>query len=269
MDIAKIIREETIGFIKESEEYFTQTLPDNVKKHSNRYVGRGVIWYGDPDQMIVLHKDNIHGMWGNEYDSQKLQYVEDLIRHSEEYVELECSYAIGGLIDLTDIIEHQQAEYQDRFTIDYDGFDRPYSTDDEELDKYVVVEELDEYLDWLMWDEIGLYELLSKNKFFLVNGKSLDSLKKEIEQLKITNMEEGDINFTERDMEFLKEFIKIEKQLKTAVDDEYGDIGNFDVQLRDGHHRVMGAIAAGEQHVCVNLAKEQLGQFDQYINRVR
>ena len=57
-----------------------------------------------------------------------------------------------------------------------------------------------------------------------------------------------------------------------AVDsciDEYGDIGNFDVQLRDGHHRVMGAIAAGEQHVCVNLAKEQLGQFDQYINRVR
>ena len=39
-------------------------------------------------------------MWGNEYDSQKLQYVEDLIRHSEEYVELECSYAIGGLIEL-------------------------------------------------------------------------------------------------------------------------------------------------------------------------
>ena len=269
MNLREIITQEVLHFIRESEEYFTQTLPDDVKQHSNTYRGRSVIWYGDPDQMIVLHKDRIHGMWGNEYDSQKLQYVEDLIRHSEEYVELECSYGIGGVVDLTDIIEHQQAENQDRFSVDYDGHDRPYSTGDEDLDKYVSTDELDEMWDWITWDNYDLYQFLNKNKFFFVNGKSINDFMKEINQVRVKYKEETDDDFTKNDFEFIKEFINLETSLKNAVDGEYGDIGNFDVQLRDGHHRVMGAIAAGENYVCVNLAKEQLGKFDSYINRVR
>jgi len=92
MNIQKIIKEETINYLRE-EDYFDTTLPDNVKELSNRYVGRGVVWYGDPHQMIVIHKDFVDGMFGNIYDHDKLQYVEDMIRHSDDYVEFECSYA--------------------------------------------------------------------------------------------------------------------------------------------------------------------------------
>lgn len=45
-----------------TENYFTPTIDEDVKKLSNRYIGRNVTWYGDPDQMIVVNKEQIEGM---------------------------------------------------------------------------------------------------------------------------------------------------------------------------------------------------------------
>lgn len=270
MNIFEIIKEEILSYLKE-EDYYNTTLPDDVKKHSNRYVGRGVVWYGDPAQMIVIHKDFVDGMWGNIYHPEKLKFVEDLIRNSEDYVEFECSYATGGVIDFGDVYEEQLAYHQDRFVIDYDGKDEPASLGNDFLDNYAGVEDLGETdaLNWLMWDDIDLYRLLENNRFFLVTThKTLDQLKQEVQELRKKTIAETGEDFSENDMEFYEEFIKTEMALEEAVDNQEGDIGDFHVTLRDAHHRVFGAIASGEQYICVNLDIDDINKYKGYYNKV-
>ena len=81
--------------------------------------------------------------------------------------------------------------------------------------------------------------------------------------------EEIDEDFTNADFDFIKEFIEVETNLKKAVDDGDGDIGYFRIQLRDAHHRVMGAIAAGENYICVNLEKDDLRQYGNILNNLK
>ena len=57
------------------EQYFNATIPDEDKQHASRYFGNNVIWYGYPEQMIVVHKDDVDGMFGNEYDQDKMDFI--------------------------------------------------------------------------------------------------------------------------------------------------------------------------------------------------
>lgn len=263
MTLKKIVNDEIKKFIFESEEHFSRKLPDDVKRLSHEYVGRGVIWYGDPNQMIVVPKEDIHGMWGNIYEPEKLQFVKDLIDDSEDYVEFECSYAIGDVVDIRDVAEHQEAKFHDRFEIDFDGYERPYSIGDEELDGYLGN---DEYIDdnaLVGWREIN--DFYAAHKFDIVERKETEeTLKQLFEQLKVDN----DLEYDEHDYESFEMFIDLEERLAEAINNRDGDLGTFGIQLRDGHHRVMGAIAAGENNVCVNLDKDQITKYSQYINKV-
>jgi len=56
--------------------------------------------------------------------------------------------------------------------------------------------------------------------------------------------------------------------VKEAKESSSGDLGKFTVQLRDGHHRVMGAIKAGEEFVCLNLAKDDIDTFKGHYKKV-
>jgi len=263
-DIARIQR--LSGIIKESyegefdeddyddedggEQYFNTKLPDpDVKNYSKKWVGRGVTWFGDPEQMIVIDKDDVHGMWGNIYDNKKLKYVENLIDNSSENVEFECSYGIGGITTFTDIQEEQQSSFQDGFSTDYEHLDEPSSTGNEELDAYVGNENYsyDEF--YTASDEA--HEFFENYKFSIIKGKqNAESLHNMFSTIK-----------KEEDEEYFSEFIKFESGLKEAQNNEDGDFNRFTVQLRDGHHRVMGAIAAGERYVCLNLDKDSIQEF--------
>jgi hypothetical protein len=252
--IKKLLREFASGL---NEDYFDATLPDNIKRLSNRYVGRGVTWYGDPNQMIVIHKDYVDGMWGNIYDSDKFNYVVELIDGSEENVEFDCSYAIGNVIGLADIREHQEAVYSGRFDIDYEGVTRAASTGNNVLDAYIGNEDYMDEEYGLSTDE--LIRFFRKNKYALVEGvKSVDELRDEFLELE----------YDDNDEYAFDEFIDMEESLKYTVDNEFGNIGDFRIQLRDGHHRVMGAIEAGENYICVNLDKGDVKLYADKITRV-
>lgn len=260
MILKKIINEELRNFVSE-EDHFNAQLPDDVKKHAKRFIGRNVVWYGDPEQMILIPAEDVHGMWGNIYDSEKLQFVVDLIKDSPERVEFECSYAMGGVVDLIDIKEHQEAEVQDRFMTDYEGHDKPYSTGDAELDKYIGTDNFEDQ-DFIQYATIEpvVIEFFEKFKYGIVNG--------EVTEESLTQMF-NKANPTESEQSAFEEFLSLEVTLAEAFSNETGDINKFKVQLRDGHHRVMGAIKAGEQYVCANLEKDQLGRFSQYIRKVQ
>jgi hypothetical protein len=252
--INKLLRESINRLV---EDYFDVTLPDNIKRLSNRYVGRGVTWYGDPNQMIVIHKDYVDGMWGNIYDMGKFNHVVEMIQDSEDNVEFECSYAMGGVTDLIDVIEEQAAYHSDRFDVDYEGKKRPASIGDDEFDRYLGDEDYFIY-EYQSSDEV-FENFFNKNRLSLVYGKkSLDELRGEFDSLGGFD-DDGDV---------FDEFIRLEVGILEAVEGESGDLGNFRVQLRDGHHRVMGAIEAGERYVCVNLDKDDINKYADKITRV-
>lgn len=246
--------------ISEINDFFNKTLDNNIKKLSKKYVGNRVIWFGDPNQMIVISKDNIHGMWGNIYDSEKLESVKKMILNSDDYIEFECSYGIGSVVDIRDIIEHQESHINGHFDTDYDGHDKPYSTDDFELDNYLGVENFDD-LNFINYGDIDedKLEFFKKYKFDLSDNKfTEDELLAEYKKLSPSEDEIDNFNT----------FIELENKITQAINNNDGDLGNFSLQLRDGHHRVMGAIAAGEQNVCVNLVKEDVIKYKNYINIV-
>jgi hypothetical protein len=251
--IKKLLRESLLG----EEDYYDVKLPDDVKRLSHRYEGRNVVWYGDPDQMIVIHKDQVEGMWGNVYNPEKLQFVVDMINNSDEKVEFECSYGIGDVITLTDIVEEQTSNIEGSFNIDYDGKERPATTGNDELDIYLGTENLDEFdglADYV--SDSDVFDVFNQNKIFIALGKvSVEELKREY--FEITDDEEG-----------LNKFLEYENMVKYANENKSGDLGKFMVQLRDGHHRVMGSIKAGEDYVCVNIPKEQIEKFKGYYKKV-
>ena len=251
--IKKLLRE---SLLKE-EDYFTTKLPDDVKRLSSKYVGRNVTWYGSPEQMIVIDKDQVEGMWGNVYNPEKMEYLVDLIKYSDENVELECSYGIGFIIDLTDVIEEQTSYYGGSFSTDYEQKDSPATTGEEEYDKYMGNEDYisDEFV-------TSSYDV---DTFFQDNKLSIVKSKKTSKEL-LDEFKKLDVDID--DYETFNEFIRIENGIKEAVENKDGDLGKFMVQLRDGHHRVMAAIKAGEQKVCLNLVKEDIEKYKGYYDKV-
>jgi hypothetical protein len=256
--IKKLLRE---GLLLTEEEYYNPTIPDETKRLSKKYVGKNVVWYGDPDQMIVIHKDYVHGMWGNVYNQEKMDYLVDMILNHEDMIEIECSYGMGGITTLTDVVEEQTSTIQGSFETDYENLNRPSTTGDDELDTYLGTDNLDEFDDIAGYVETyELFELFNDNKIFLGLGKvSLETVKTEFNQ--ISDGSEGDRTAFEQ-------FIKYEGMVKEAKESSSGDLGKFTVQLRDGHHRVMGAIKAGEEFVCLNLAKDDIDTFKGHYKKV-
>lgn len=236
---------------------FTRKLPEDIKRMSNEYVGRGVTWYGDPEQMIVVYKDNVHGMFGNIYDPEKLQYVTDMIQNSPYNVEFECSYGTAIKVDIQNVMEHQQDVHSGDFSLNNDGYDDPYTTGDETLDQYLGNDDFFDDNGYGFYENAGNY--VKSLKTFIANGRV--SVQQAIDGFNKLETEEGD-------RENFQYFLELETALRDAVANGEGDLGEISVQLRDGHHRVMGAIAAGEQYVCVNLVKEDIAEFANDITRV-
>lgn len=254
-NIEKLLREKLLA-----EGHFNATIDNDVKKLSARYVGRGVTWYGDKEEMVVLTKNEVHGMWGNIYDNDKLEFVTDLIVNNETNVELECSYAIGGVIDFTDILEEQTSYISENFMTDYDGKEDPATTGDGELDRYVGTEDIEdlEFVRSYVSEEV-IIQFFQKNRFSLIYDKAtIAQLSDSFKRLQPDEDEE----------EAFEEFKRFEIALKEAEANDEGDFNNFSVQLRDGHHRVFGAIDAGEQYVCVNLDKDSIEKFKGYYTKV-
>lgn len=234
-------------------EFFDVKLDDEEKEFSNRYRGRMVDWYGYPSQMIVIHKNFVTGMWGNIYDNEKLKYVVDLLRNSEDNVEFQCSYGLGELTNFTDILEEQKSYKNGDFNLDYDGHESPSTTGYDELDDYVGTEDIED-LEFISINvsQMEIIEFFKEHQFGLIyNQVKIEELR---DKFSILNPDEYEIDA-------LDEFLRLEIELFNAQLNDDGDFNNFKVQLRDGHHRVFGAIEAGENYICLNLDKESIKKF--------
>lgn len=245
-----------------SEQYFTPTISDTVKENSNEYRGRGVAWYGIPKQMVVVHKDYVDETYGEQYEQDKLDFVEQLIVEYPDYVEFECDYAHGSVVSFQGIVEHQESIKIGEFQQNY-GNDNPLSIGDSELDDYIGSEELsdNETIDIFNLDDVDLYDLLNNYRLFLVR----DTISKKNLDIKVNDISKED-GLSENDRNLYKDFIKIEERVKEAFDNDEGDLNTFRIQLRNGHHRVMGAINSGENYVCMNLDENHVKEFKTLID---
>lgn len=249
-----------LEYLKEN--HFTKKLDQNTKIGTVSYKGKHITWYGDPEQMIVIDIDDVHGRWGNVYYKDKLKYLIDLIEKSDENIELSCSYGIGDVVNIFDIQEHQEAAFQNRFEIDFDGYDKPLSIGDEDLDKYLGDEDYLEEISFGYVDD-ELIEFLKNEKLSIASEYlTEDELKEKLKSYGIEIDEEDN-------SEFINEFLEIENNIKDCIKNECGDINRFLVQMRDGHHRFSSAKKVGEKYVCLNLDKESLKDFKGYYTLVK
>lgn len=262
-NIKKIVHKKLL--LEYETNHFNPILPDKIKENSARYEGRNVIWYGTYGKMVVIHKDDVYGMWGNVYDNEKFNELVNLITNYPEKVELETSYGIGDVVTLTNVMEEQHSTLIDRFEIDYEGQKEAVSTGNEELDKYLGSEDIDDIVfDYLEGKELDdeVYKFIDKNRFFLYNKKkTTNEIINEFKLLIENNKELMSNEEVEDSKEAFESFLNYEKEIIEAVNDNWGDLGDFRVQLRDGHHRVMAAIESGEEYICVDLTDETIKDY--------
>jgi len=124
--------------------YYPETAAGDYEVHNKAdlYYVRNVIWDGVEGKMVRAYPDYIQHIWGNIFDEDKLAAIIGGINEAEEKVIFTAPYGTAnkiGLIDVKESIEYSEDE----------GLDRPYTTGDEELDRYLVDPEdvLHEYAD--------------------------------------------------------------------------------------------------------------------------
>jgi len=127
----------------EFSDYYPETAAGKeVLDESDLYHGRNVIWDGYDGRMMKARPEHIQHIFGNTFDKDKLAAVVRGINEAEEKVIFTAPYGTATKIGLLDVKE--SIEYKD-----YEGLDRPYTTGDKELDRYLVDPEevLNDYAD--------------------------------------------------------------------------------------------------------------------------
>jgi hypothetical protein len=123
------------------EDYFPETAAGEMEVlDENLYYGRNVIWDGYEGRMIRAYPDYTQHIWGNIFDADKLAAVVSGIDEAEDRLVFTAPYGTASRIDLETVAESQSG-WED------DGLDRPYTTGDDELDRFLLdeAEVLDEY----------------------------------------------------------------------------------------------------------------------------
>lgn len=250
---------EQINLILEFEDFeFREKLSDDEKLGTIKYSGRNVDWYGDPDSMIVIHKDDVFSRVDNNFYPKKLDQIEELIRNSEENVEILCSYGMGEIVTISDIMEQQTSFYNDRFYNDY-SLENPRSIGDSDLDRYLG--DVDYTMDEINFDDEELNDYLEENLYQL--DGDVEEMRRVFKKMTNRLSEDHPENDSEwyEDGELAEEwynhadeqvFSRIEA-IQNAIESKDGDLGKFVVQIRDSNHRITGAVNSGEEYVCIEL----------------
>lgn len=244
------------NFLREYDE-FVQKLSDDDKLGLIKYSSNKINWYGDPDEMILIHKDDVFYRTDNIFYGDKLKQLKQLIKSSggipSERVDIVCSYGYGQVIDFEDIQQQLSGE---------GGFNTPLTTGDDELDDYL--ENKEDYLE----SEFDVYDIYEVATEFMFMGSSynydeshrveaLDEFKKSDSFL--------DAQDDDEEEEYLNEvnrFLDLEQLINKSIKENIGDFGKFVVQVRDGNHRVRSAIETGEHYVCINLSQKRESTHD-------
>ncbi len=243
--------------------FFTAKLSEDDKRHNVKEVGKNITWYGDPNQMIIVPKESVEYMSGNQFNTKKLFFLRALIEttaYEGGNVEIECDYAACVVLDIQDILEEQTAYYNDEFMEIYDGKESPASTGDEDLDSYIGNED---YIDDTYSDASDdVLEFMNEHKLALTltyNNLTREDL---VEKYKALSTEDED------DDSYFQEYLEYETNILEAKNNKDGDFGKLNVQIRNGNHRALTAIATGEDFICVNLVKEDIIKYKGYYNKV-
>lgn len=227
--------------LKEFDEHrFKRKLSEEEKRGMISWKGHHVEWFGSPETMVVIHKDQVKNRDGNTFYPEKMAHAVELIKGADgmDKIEFLTSYGFPETISLTNIIEDHQ----------YDN--GKLTTGDDEIDQYLSNED---YIGDEMLDESEFIEFVKTNQGSMLAGKTSEQLTQEFQTLGIWD------EYEPEDLEYYFDlFIDLETRLKDAVDTNQGDINKHFVQLRDGHHRVQSAIAAGEEYVCVDIYKDSV-----------
>jgi len=117
----------------ELDDFYPKTAAGALEP-SAPYYGRNIIWDGIDGRMIRVYPHNVRAIAGNIFDADKLAAIVSGVDQAEERLVFTAPYGDVGVIDL-DLVK-ESLEYADE--------EEPYTTGDEELDRYLA--EGDEYI---------------------------------------------------------------------------------------------------------------------------
>lgn len=216
--------------------------------------GRNVGWEVKTKQAIGIDSDllpYVRSLDGNIFDYKKLKDMFRIVsnaRQNNQYVVFEPAYCLIEIIDMGDIKE--AFEYAE------DPDDVSLTTGDDNVDNFLKSEE-----SWI-----------SDNMFVLDDIKDIERFFEEYKELEQDDFiawanTELSWQFREDDLiEDMETWEKLQEDIQYATENETGDIGKLDIQLRDGHHRFWGAVSAGEPLIWWHMEESLADEVQKYLN---
>lgn len=211
-------------------------------KNWDKYHGRNIVWYGRKGETMQMHKDDVYPVEGQVWDSDELREVVQYIKDADDKVNFVTGWGIPTIVDIQDIIEEQQAYYNDHFESDY-SYEEPSTLEDEDMDTYLGNPR--EFVENnFYWEDDELLDFVEENEYEVLKGHKTE------EQV---TQEYRDSGIPTENDEAFDEWLQMELSIRQAIQDEDGDLGRVRMQMRDGNHRTFGAIASGEEYVFVRV----------------
>lgn len=229
------------------------TAQSQLFGHEIRW-GRNVGWEVKVEQAIPIDSDllpYVRSLDGNIFDYKKLKDMFRIVsnaRRNDQYVVFEPSYCLIEVIDMSDIKEaFEYAENPDDVSL---------TTGDDNVDKFLKNEE-----SWIS-DNMSVLDDIEDIKKFFDEYKQVEP----DEFIAWANTElswEFDGDDLIEDME---NWENLQESMQYAKENETGDIGKLDIQLRDGHHRFWGAVSAGEPLIWWHMEGSLADEVQKYLN---
>jgi len=214
-------------------DYYDGEKPE-VNYGNELYYGRNVEWVGESGKTIKVSSEDISSREDNITNNSKVKAVRDYILSddTEDRVRLDTPLAQILIIDRDDIESTQRAYVDETLQQDY-RIDEPFTTGDEEVDKFLYME-LGEFC-----EEVGI-DSDYVNEDYTPN---IEAIREYIDDEEDISSTVDEINET---------FQRVKANLNEAEADGDGDFGRTWAIIRDGNHRAWGAILSGESDIFVS-----------------
>jgi hypothetical protein len=193
------------------------------------YKGRRVTWLGTSGLVLKIPSEYISSRVDNITDPRKVKAVTTFIRQATPSITLSVSVADIRFIDLSYVQMTQEAHYSDILPRDF-GLEEPFTTGDEEQDLFVA--------DPKRWLESHHYSEDFINEEGVIQLAAIED-REDPEDVQ-------DIYDT-----LVAQVTELRAGLQDSCNNKEGDLGNLWAVMRDGNHRTLGAIRAGEPYIYV------------------
>lgn len=249
-NIKENVEDQFNSFVKEyyGDDFEPEVNPDS-KNDAAIYKTNFIIWYGTKGKSVIAPIEMFDSTEGNIYVNGKVDRLVELIKNSDEPIELETAYCIPYKLDVVMMSEILGSNRREEY--EYEYINKKVTTGNSDLDDYIsYFNDVDDTMKIFEYIDHEYIPIMDKYHMRIALGSStVQEFKAEL----VSFVRNNGLDVSEA-REFYEYVITTEHELFEAIKENQGDLNTIRLQLRDGNHRYQACKKLGMSYYMSDLA---------------